>query len=99
MPYFLCRLSPPRPTFMQTMTDDERKVMMAHSAYWKGLLDKGKAILFGPVLDPAGGWGLGVLEGVDEAELRALLADDPAAKSGIPFKFDLLPMAQAIYKK
>jgi uncharacterized protein YciI len=84
---------------MQTMTDDERKVMMAHSAYWKGLLEKGNAIVFGPVLDPTGGWGLGVLEGANEAELRGLFADDPVTKSGLSFKFELLPMAQAIYKK
>jgi uncharacterized protein YciI len=99
MAYFFCRLVPPRPTFMQTMSDEERKVMMAHSAYWKSLLDKGKAIVFGPVLDPAGGWGLGVFEGADEAEIRAFLADDPAALSGIAFRFDLLPMVQAIYKR
>jgi hypothetical protein len=99
MPYFFCRLSPPRPTFMQTMTDDERKLMMAHAVYWKGLLDKGKVIIFGPVMDPAGGWGLGVLEGADEGELRAHFADDPLAKSGMPFKFELLPMANAVYKK
>jgi hypothetical protein len=62
-----------------------RKVMMAHSAYWKGLLDKAKAIVFGPVLDPGGGWGLGVLEGTDETEIRCLLSDDPAAKIRIAF--------------
>ena len=84
---------------MQTMTDDERKVMMAHTAYWMSLLEKGQAIVFGPVLDPAGAWGLGVIQGTDEAEIRTLLVDDPVSKSGLPFKFDLLPMPNAIYKK
>jgi uncharacterized protein YciI len=84
---------------MQDMNDDERKTMMAHAAYWQGLLEKGKAVVFGPVLDPKGGWGLGVLEAADQAELRGLLEEDPVSRSGLPFKFETLPMPRAIYKK
>ena len=99
MAYFFCRLKPPRPTFMQDMNNEERQVMMAHGAYWKGLLDQGKAIVFGPVLDPQGGWGLGVVQAADQAELNALLEGDPVARSKIGFRFECLPMAQAVYKK
>jgi uncharacterized protein YciI len=99
MPYFFCRLLPPRTTFMQDMSDDERKLMTAHGAYWKGLLDKGKAIVFGPVLDPQGSWGMGVLEATNEAEVQTLFADDPVSRAKPAFKLEVLPMAQAIYKK
>jgi uncharacterized protein YciI len=39
-------------------------------------------VVFGPVLDGTGSWGLGVLETEDEDALRAFAADDPAVTSG-----------------
>lgn len=42
---------PPRPTFVQDMTEAERKAMEEHATYWKDLTDKGIAIVFGLVLD------------------------------------------------
>ncbi len=51
---FLCKLIPPRPTFVQDMTEAERNVMQEHAIYWKGLIDRRIAIVFGPVLDPKG---------------------------------------------
>jgi uncharacterized protein YciI len=39
-------------------------------------------VVFGPVLDDTGSWGLGVVEAEDEAELRAFAARDPAVTSG-----------------
>jgi len=50
--YFLCRLLPPRPTFHLDMTEDERAVMLSHAGYWRDLMAKGNAIVFGPVADP-----------------------------------------------
>jgi uncharacterized protein YciI len=34
-------------------------------------------VVFGPVLDDTGSWGLGVVEAEGEDELRALAAGDP----------------------
>ena len=39
-------------------------------------------VVFGPVLDDTGSWGLGVVEAEDEDELRAFAAADPAVTSG-----------------
>jgi len=39
-------------------------------------------VIFGPVLDRTGSWGLGVMEADDEDELRAFAAGDPAVTSG-----------------
>jgi uncharacterized protein YndB with AHSA1/START domain len=95
--YFLCRLLPPRPTFMQDMTSDERAVMQAHGQYWRGKLAEGHVIAFGPVADPAGGWGVGIVAVHDDNELRAFQTEDPAIKSNIGLRYEALPMLTAVY--
>ena len=60
------------------MTDDERQVMQQHVVYWTGLMQKGTAIVFGPVLDPAGAYGVGVVAVENEEGLRSLIDNDPA---------------------
>jgi uncharacterized protein YciI len=59
------------------MTDEEREIMGRHAAYWQPLIDSGQMVVFGPVLDAAGSWGLGVVESDDEEALRAFAAEDP----------------------
>jgi uncharacterized protein YndB with AHSA1/START domain len=97
MAYFLMRLLPPRPTFMQTITPEEMTLMKSHSQYWRGKLVEGKIIVFGPVADPAEGWGMGVLRvsGLDEA--RSLTAQDPAILSNTGFRYEYLPMPNAVH--
>jgi uncharacterized protein YciI len=64
------------------MTDEEREIMGRHAAHWRPLIDAGRMIVFGPVLDGTGSWGLGVVEADDEAELRAFAEADPAVTTG-----------------
>ena len=94
--YFFLKLIPPRPTFAQDMTDAERAIMMQHVAYWADLLSKGIAIVFGPVLDPNGTYGIGIIAVDAEDQVNSLTANDPAAKLN---KYEVLPMARAIHKK
>jgi len=56
--------------------------MGRHAAYWQPLVDSGRMVVFGPVLDSTGSWGLGVVEADDEDELRAFAAGDPAVTTG-----------------
>jgi uncharacterized protein len=79
---FVFRLIAPRPTFAQDMTDEEREIMGRHAAYWQPYLDSGRMVVFGPVLDETGSWGLGVVEADEEDDLRAFAAGDPAVTSG-----------------
>jgi uncharacterized protein YciI len=65
------------------MTDEEREIIGQHAAYWKPYLDSDQMVVFGPVLDDTGSWGLGVVEADDEDEVRAFAARDPAVTSGI----------------
>jgi uncharacterized protein YndB with AHSA1/START domain len=95
--YFFCRLLPPRPSFMIDMTAEERQMMGVHAAYWREQLAKGTSIVFGPVADPAGGWGLGVVAVADEDELHALQANDPAISSGRGLRYENLPMVVAVH--
>jgi uncharacterized protein YciI len=79
---FVFRLKAPRPTFALDMTDEEREIMARHAAYWQPTVDSGRMVIFGPVLDGSGSWGLGVVEADDEEEMRALASGDPAVSSG-----------------
>ena len=82
MTTFVFRLIAPRATFALDMTDEEREIMGHHAAYWQPFIDSGQMVIFGPVLDSTGSWGLGVVEADDENELRAFAAGDPAVSSG-----------------
>jgi uncharacterized protein len=95
--HFVLKTIPPRPTFQQDMTEDERNIMKQHFAYWTDKLDQGIAIVFGPVFDPKGGYGLGIMEVENEAQVSSLIADDPAVKSGL-LKTEFYPM-RAILRK
>lgn len=81
--YYSVRLIPPRPSFAQDMDDRERNLMAEHGRYWRGFMDKGEVIVFGPVLDPKGVYGLGVVRMESEERLKAMLAGDPSIASGL----------------
>jgi uncharacterized protein len=82
MSTFVFRLKAPRPTFALDLTDEEREIMGLHAAYWQRFIDSGQMVVFGPVLDNTGSWGLGVVEAEDEDELRAFAAGDPVVTTG-----------------
>lgn len=90
------RLLGPRPTFPMDITDDERALMAEHGAYWRQRMAEGKVVVFGPVLDPKGVWGLGVMRVRDEAELQALTNADPVILANRGFRYESLPMMAAV---
>jgi uncharacterized protein YndB with AHSA1/START domain len=96
--HFLVRLIAPRPSFAFDMSPEEKAMMGAHGTYWREQLAAGRAIVFGPVNDPAGPWGLGVIRAADEAEVRRFEAADPAVSSGRGFRYEILPMLAAVYR-
>jgi len=97
--YFLIRLVPPRASFMVDMKADERQIMGEHVAYWTKQLGEGTAVAFGPVADPQGGWGVGIVEVDDPEQVKALEANDPAIRSGRGFRYEVLVMPQAIVRR
>lgn len=76
------RLMAPWPTFALDMSDEEREIMGRHAAYWQPLVDAGRMVVFGPVLDGTGSWGLGVVEADDEDEIRRFASGDPVVTTG-----------------
>ena len=94
--FYFCRLVPPRPTFAMDMNDSERKAMTEHVGYWSQLMAQDIAIVFGPVADPAGPWGLGIVRVRDAAQLSEVLDGDPAIRANIGLRYESLPMLQAV---
>ena len=76
--HYALYLNPPRPTFMQDMSNEERDIMQQHIGYWNALMEKGKVLAFGPVLDTKGPYGLGIVEAESEDEVKTFIANDPA---------------------
>jgi uncharacterized protein len=88
---FLYRLLPPRPTFTQDMSQAEAEVMERHFGYWQDLMRRDVAVAYGPVLDPADPWGLGLLDVEDAHDARAIGEGDPAVQSGT-CSYEVVPM-------
>ena len=94
--YFFLKLIPPRASFTRDMTDAERAVMHAHIAYWAPHVEAGTMIVMGPVADPKGGWGLGVIGVESEEQLSQLIKNDPA--NGLNH-YEVYPMFAAKHKQ
>ncbi len=94
--YFFCRLIPPRLDFMQTMTPEERAIMQRHGAYWVSKVATGNALAFGPVADPSGGYGIGIMRAAGWDEMHALRDADPAMQSGTGFSYEIFVMPRIV---
>ena len=94
--YFVLHLLPSRPDFAQTMTEEERTIMMKHVAYWTEIMNKGKVLAFGPVLDPHEIYGLGIISADSEQEVKDFIANDPAAKIN---RYEYFPMKAIVPAK
>ena len=92
MKTFFCKLTAPRPTFAQDMSEAERRLMQEHAVYWREWMDEGRVVTFGLVGDPVGAYGIAVVEVDDDAEVRRLTDNDPTVRSGLGFRFDVYPM-------
>jgi uncharacterized protein YciI len=87
--YFVLYLLPSRPDFAQTMSEEERAIMMNHIAYWTQIMNQGKVLAFGPVLDPNEVYGLGIISVDNEQEVKDFISNDPAAKIN---RYEYFPM-------
>ena len=96
MPAFVYRLIAPRATFSVDMSEPERATLVEHGRYWTQLMEQGKAVAFGPVHDPAGPYGLGILIADDMAEAEALRDADPAILAAHGLRAELAPMPRLV---
>jgi len=72
--------------------------MHQHADYWRALVNQDRAIVLGPVMDPAGAYGIGVILAADQAAARAMVDDDPVIKAGLGFRADVHAMLRAMVK-
>ena len=77
------------------MNDEERGIMQQHLAYWHHFMSLGKVIVFGPVMDPAGVYSMGVVAKESEAELKAFMQGDPATKIN---RYEYHPMMAVVWE-
>ncbi len=63
---------------MMDMSADEKAIMQKHLAYWTELLTENIAIVFGPVFDPKGARGAGLVSVYNEERQKQIIANDPA---------------------
>lgn len=92
MPHYFLKLIAPRPSFAADMNEQEKALMQEHFLYWKGRQEQGEVLVFGPVLDPKGAYGMGIVAAADEAGAHAFAAGDPAMKSNSGFACEVYPM-------
>ena len=92
MAHFFCKLIAPRPTFPFDMNESEKALMSEHARYWMQMCQEGAVLVYGPVMDAKGPFGMGIFEGTDEAEIKRRTEADPVMKAGIGFKIEIAPM-------
>ena len=80
------------------MSESERAMMLQHVAYWTELAQRGVAVAFGPVADPSGGYGIGIVELDGDADVSDLEKNDPTVQSGLGFRYEILGMPRAILR-
>jgi uncharacterized protein YciI len=89
---FVFRLLPPRPSFPQDTSADERATMLDHVGYWPRLAQEGTVLGFGPVNDPSGPYGIAIVLAESQTAAERIRDQDPAALSPYGFTTELAPM-------
>ncbi len=95
--HFMLWSTPPRTTFHQDMTVEERNIMHQHIAYWTDKQNQGIALVFGPVRKPNDPHGLAIIEVENADQVPKLIAEDPAVIAGL-MSTDFYPMMAVLPK-
>jgi len=93
---FAFRLIPPRPSFQVDMSADERATMTEHVEYWSDLARNGQVLVFGPVGEPRGAYGIGIVLAETRAQAEELRDRDPAVSSSLGFTAEISPMLRLV---
>jgi uncharacterized protein YciI len=96
MKHFYYKLIPPRPTFPADMTEAEGAIMQEHFSYWQSLIADGKAVAYGPVMDPKGTYGIAIVLADDVEAVQEMGRGDPAIKAKAGFGLEVHEMPGAM---
>jgi len=94
--YHVFKLTGPRADFATTMTPAEMALMQRHGAYLKDLMARGQIVVFGPVLDASGVYGLAVVRLPDDVSPETIWREDPVIKAQAGFSYHVAPMLNAV---
>jgi hypothetical protein len=72
--------------------------MERHFGYWAEQMSRGSAVVFGPVADPQGTYGIAILNVPNQADAQAICAHDPAIAARLGFSFALCEMPNAVIR-
>jgi uncharacterized protein YciI len=92
--HYFFKLIPPRPTFVQDMTEQEKLLMKEHARHIQQHFEVGKILVYGPVMASGGAFGLAIFEVANESEVRQFGENDPTVRAGLN-KFEFYPMQVA----
>jgi uncharacterized protein YciI len=81
------------------MTEEERRFMQEHVRYWRDLADKLIAILFGPVIDPKGVYGIAIIEASNDNIAFEISENDPVIRAKLGFCYEIYPMSDFFEKR
>ena len=90
---FFVQLHGTRENWPHNMTEAEEAVMSEHYTYLVNLMNQGKMLLAGPVLEPI--FGLIILEVGSEAEARAIMDAEPSVVAGV-HTYTIVPMVVSL---
>jgi uncharacterized protein YciI len=74
------------------MSPDEQALMQQHAGYWQEWIGRGRVVAFGFVADPAGPFGMGIVDFENEADVREFTEADPTILAAAGFRFEVHPM-------
>jgi uncharacterized protein YciI len=94
--FYYYKLIPPRASFPADITAEERALMMQHVAYWTEQMGKGSVLALGPVSDPKGTFGIGILKLEENEDIAALVARDPVIQANVGFSTEIHPMSKVM---
>lgn len=89
--YYFYKMYPPRPTFHLDQNQHEMKIMQQHMQYWKEQKKMDRAIIYGPVFDPNGVYGMAIITAIDEEDAEKIAQNDLAIILKL-CNFDLVSM-------
>ena len=70
--------------------------MQRHFGYWADQMKRGAALVFGPVADPQGNYGIAILDVPSDTEAKRIGADDPANTAKLGFTYGVFEMPDAL---
>ncbi len=68
------------------MSADEKNWMAGHGAFLDNLLEQGVIVAHGPVMDPAGGYGVSLYRIADDQQIETFTSRDPIVANGGPLR-------------